>query len=341
MRALEIQAPGVCGLTDRPEPQVQAGGVLLRVRLIGYCGSDLNTFRGLNPLVSYPRIPGHEVAATVEAVGAGVPASIRPGMDVTVLPYTTCGRCSSCLRGQTNACRNNQTLGVQRDGALTRLAAVPWEKVVIAPGLSLPELALVEPLSVGFHAVERARVEADDTVMVLGCGMIGLGAIAGAALGRRARVIAVDVDDAKLDLARAAGARETINSRSQNLATRVAELTGGHGPGAVIEAVGSPETFVAAVDLASFAGRVVYIGYSKNPVTYETKHFILKELDILGSRNATAQNFRDVVAVLGSGRYPVARTITQTVTLDEAAGAMGRWAANPGAVTKIHVTLDA
>ncbi|MCX5658522.1 MAG: zinc-binding alcohol dehydrogenase family protein [Planctomycetota bacterium] len=341
MRAIEIQSPGKCGLTQRPEPKAGPGNVLLRVRLIGYCGSDLNTFRGLNPLVSYPRVPGHEVGATVESVCPGVPAEIRPSMDVTVLPYTTCGRCNACLQGRTNACRSNQTLGIQRDGALAQFVAVPWEKVVVAPGLSLAELALVEPLSVGFHAVERARVKADDTVMVLGCGMIGLGAIAGAALGRQARVIAVDVDDAKLDLARAAGAWETINSRSQDLAASVAELTDGHGPGATIEAVGSPETFVAAVDLAAFAGRVVYIGYSKSPVTYETKHFILKELDILGSRNATAGNFRDVVAVLQARRYPVSRTITRTVVFDEAPHAMERWAANPGAVTKIQVTLDA
>lgn len=345
MRAMEIQSPGQCALATRPEPELPAGHVLLRVRLIGYCGSDLNTFRGLNPLVSYPRIPGHEVAATVVRVGPGVPAEALPGLlpgtDVTVLPYTACGRCSACLADRANACRGNQTLGVQRDGALTEFLAVPWEKVVTAPGLSLRELAMVEPLSVGFHAVERGRVRQADTVLVLGCGMIGLGAVAGAALGRQARVIAVDIDDAKLDLARAAGAAETVNTRRDDLAARVAQCSGGEGASVVIEAVGTPETFVAAVDLAAYAGRVVYIGYSKRPVSYETKHFILKELDILGSRNATRGNFQDVIAVLRSGRYPVSRTITRTVPLDQAPEAMAAWAADPAAVTKIQINLDA
>jgi threonine dehydrogenase-like Zn-dependent dehydrogenase len=260
-------------------------------------------------------------------------------METTVLPYTTCGQCAACRSGRVNACRNNQTLGVQRDGAFTEFIAVPWQKLVRSEKLSLAEHALVEPLSVGFHAAERGGVASTETVLVLGCGMIGLGAISGAALLRGARVIAVDVDDAKLVLAKKAGAAETINSKTENLHDHLQSLTNGDGPHVAIEAVGLPATFRAAVDEVCFAGRVVYIGYAKEPVTYETKYFVLKELDIRGSRNATMQNFADVIEVLESGHYPVKETITWTVPFSEAGKVLATWAADPSRVTKIHVEM--
>ncbi|MGH7574566.1 MAG: zinc-binding dehydrogenase, partial [Longimicrobiales bacterium] len=155
---------------------------------------------------------------------------------------------------------------------------MPWRKVLSADGLSLRALALVEPLSVGFHAVARARVRVGDTVAVIGCGAVGIGAVAGAAR-QRATVIAVDVDHRKLELARRAGAAHLVNSRTDRLRDQLRGLTSGDGPDVVIEAVGTPETFVAAVDEVAFAGRVVYIGYAMSPVCYDTAKFVKKELD--------------------------------------------------------------
>lgn len=337
MNCFRIDSPGAFSFSEAPSPSPGPGEALLRVRRLGYCGSDLSTFRGANPLVSYPRIPGHEIAAEIVALGCGSPAHLSPGQLVTVIPYTACGRCTACRAGR--LCRHNQTLGVQRDGACSEFITVPCDTVLLAPGLSLESLALVEPLSVGFHAVERGRVSTADTVAVLGAGMIGLGAIAGAAQ-TGARVIAVDVDDGKLALARRAGAHETINSRAESLHERLQALTAGDGPSVIIEAVGAPETFRAAVDEVCFAGRVVYIGYAKAPVTYETKYFVMKELDILGSRGALRPNFEAVIRLLQSGSYPVADTITHTVPLAEAGEALRAWDANPAAVTKIHLSFD-
>lgn len=337
MKALVITDAGKTGYIERPNPRPRPGEVLLEVKRLGFCGSDLNTFRGFNPLVTYPRIPGHEIGAVIAEVTFGVPPQFKAGMATTVLPYTTCGVCPSCRSGRVNACRQNQTLGVQRDGAFTEYLCVPWEKLVRSDKLSLIEHTLVEPLSVGFHAVERGQVASADTVMVFGCGMIGLGAISGAALLRGARVIAVDVDDSKLGLAKKAGASETINSKTENLHIKLQALTNGDGPGVVIEAVGLPTTFRAAVDEVSFSGRVVYIGYAKEAVSYETKYFVMKELDIRGSRNATAGNFSDVIQVLESGRYPVHETVTRTVPFSESGDALAGWAADPSCVTKIHV----
>jgi threonine dehydrogenase-like Zn-dependent dehydrogenase len=339
MKALVITEPGKTAYIERPAPKLAAGEVLLQVQRVGYCGSDLSTFRGLNPLVQYPRIPGHEIAGVVLETGAGVPAEIAAGLKATVSPYTACGKCPSCRSGRSNACQHNQTLGVQRDGAMTELIAVPWQKLRAAP-LSLEELALVEPLSVGFHAAARGRVTSTDTVLVFGCGMIGLGAIAAAGLNIGAHVIAADIAPAKLALAQKAGARHVINSKTDNLHERLAALTNGEGPSVVIEAVGAVETYQAAVAEVAFAGRVVYIGYGKTPVSYETKNFVLKELDILGSRNATSADFDQVIALLRSGRYPTAETITRTVPWNEAAGALDAWAQNPAAVTKIQVQVS-
>ncbi len=339
MKALVITTPGATAYVDLPLPSPKPGEVRLQVKRVGLCGTDLNSFRGSNPLVVYPRVPGHEVAAVIESVTPGVPSYWTVGMTTTVVPYTACGACTSCRSGRVNACRSNQTLGVQREGALTDYICVPWEKLVRSETLSSAEHALVEPLSVGFHAVERGQVTGADTVMVIGCGMIGLGAISGAALLRGARVIAVDVDDGKLRLAMKAGATATINSRTHNLHEVLGDLTEGNGPDVAIEAVGTAPTFVAAVDEVSFAGRVVYIGYAKERVSYDTKLFIMKELDIRGSRNATVKNFADVIHVLESGRYPVLETISHKVPFVGAGGALSMWAADPGSVTKIHIEL--
>jgi 2-desacetyl-2-hydroxyethyl bacteriochlorophyllide A dehydrogenase len=339
MKTFLIEKPGVFRFGEAEMPSPGPGEVLLKIKRIGLCGSDLTTWRGLNPMVSYPRIPGHEIAATIEESGAEVPAHLTPGLLVTVVPYTTCGQCPSCRSGRVNACQFNQTLGVQRDGALCEYLVVPWEKVLYSQKLTAQEYALVEPLSVGFHAVERGRITDADTVAVFGAGMIGLGAIAGAALRKGARVIAIDLDHQKLALARQAGAAEVINSREENLHDRLAELTGGNGPGVVIEAVGAAETFVAAVSEVAFAGRVVYIGYAKSPVAYETKYFVMKELDILGSRNALTADFQNVIAMLESGTYPVGGTVTGTLPFAEAGAALQSWSANPSVTTKIHIHL--
>ncbi len=338
MKALVINAPGQTAVVERPQPSPAPNEVLLRVRLVGYCGSDLNTFRGLNPLVQYPRVPGHELGAVIEAAGRDVPAEWRAGLEVTLSPYTNCGQCAACRQGRFNCCRHNATLGVQRDGALTEYLVVPWQKLYRSPRLTLRELALVEPLTVGFHAVDRGRVTSADTVVVLGCGAIGLGAVAGAAF-RQARVIAVDVDDAKLALARRCGAAETIHSQTSSLPDRLQELTGGDGPGVVVEAVGLPATFRAAVEEVCFAGRVVYIGYAKQPVEYETKWFVMKELDILGARNAAPADFQNVIRMLEMGRFPVDGVISRTTTLAEAGTALKVWSDRPSSFTKIQISL--
>jgi threonine dehydrogenase-like Zn-dependent dehydrogenase len=287
--------------------------------------------------VTYPRIPGHEVAATLERVPVN-DLGLAEGMNVTLSPYTSCGKCTACRQGRFNACRSNQTLGVQRDGALLDHFSMPLAKLYAAP-LSIEELCLVEPLTVGCHAVARGRVTAADTVAVYGCGGVGLGAVSAAAF-RNANVIAIDIDDKKLAIGRNSGARHLINSSCDDVHLRLQEITEGHGPNVIIEAIGRPDTFRAAVEEVAFTGRVVYIGYAKDHVSYETRLFVQKELDILGSRNALPQDFKEVIRMFEQKRFPTEEAISATVPIEEAPAILRAWSENPAAFTKIMITLD-
>lgn len=337
MRALVIHEPGEAVIENLLRPEQQPGQILLQVRMIGLCGSDLNSYRGKNPLVSYPRVPGHEIAATILESHPARP-DLKPGTNVTLSPYTNCGKCSSCLRGRPNACQFNETLGVQRDGALLEQIWMPAEKLYPA-NLSIKELCLVEPLTVGFHAVARGRVRPSDIVAIFGCGGVGLGAVAASHFAG-ALTIAVDLDDHKLEIAKSAGAAHAINTCRESLHDRLQKLTENRGPDVVIEAIGLPDTFRAAVEEVAFTGRVVYIGYAKEPVAYETRLFVQKELDILGSRNALPEDFARVIQMLETHSFPVEQAVGTIVPLEQAPLILKQWSEAPQRFTKIMVSLD-
>jgi len=339
MKAISIPEPGRAEIVEIPEPRLGPEEALIEIHKVGLCGSDLNTWRGLSPMVTYPRIPGHEVSGAIVAKGAAVPARLKEGARVMLSPYTNCNLCPACRAGRPNCCQFNETLGVQRDGALTKRVAIHYSKVFASDVLSFDELALAEPLSVGYHAANRGRVRETDTVLILGCGTIGLGAIAAAAR-KGARVIAADIDDVKIAMARKFGAREGINSAKEDIEKRVGELTGGEGVNVAIEAIGLPQTFRQAVELAAYAGRVVYIGYAKAEVAYDTKKFVSKELDIMGSRNALLV-FPVVIQMLEERAMPFEEMITRTYPFDKAAAAFDDWSADPGKVAKLLIDVRA
>ena len=336
MKAIQISGERQMNVVNVEEQELHAGEVLLRLEYVGFCGSDLNTWLGKNPMVKMPVIPGHEVGAVIEQVGAGVPEHLKPGMVVTCNPYTNCGKCASCRNLRVNACEHNETLGVQRNGAMRERIVLPWEKVIPAEGLDPRTCALIEPMSVGFHAVNRAQVTDIDVVVVIGCGMVGMGAIVRSAL-RGATVIAADIDDEKLALAKEMGASYAINTIKDDVHARLQEITAGFGPDVIIEAVGSPITYNMAVNEVAFTGRVVCIGYAKTEVSFQTKFFVQKELDIRGSRNAQPSDFRAVIHYLQGGTCPVDRLISNEVTPEGAAEAMQQWSEAPGKVFRILV----
>lgn len=336
MKAIQIVSEGKVDIVEKTKPQYGKEEVLIKIHYVGFCGSDLNTFRGLNPMVKLPVIPGHEIGAMIEAVGEKVPEKFKPGTACTVNPYTNCGYCPSCRNGRPNACEHNQTFGVQRDGAMSEYIVVPWQKVIPDAEITPRNFALVEPMSVGFHAVSRAQVTDLDVVMVIGCGMIGIGAIVRAAL-RGASVIAVDVDDQKLALAKRLGASYTINSQTENVHIRLQEITDGTGPDVVVEAVGAPPTYQMAINEVAFTGRVVCIGYAKSDISFTTKYFVMKEIDIRGSRNAMPEDFRAVMQYMKRGTCPVDELISGIYEPEQAQSALEGWMANPGKVFRILI----
>ena len=339
MKAVQITAEQQMAVVELEKPEIKSNEVLLKMKYVGFCGSDLNTFLGRNPMVNMPVIPGHEVSAVIAAVGSEVPADLKVGMAVTVDPYSNCGHCASCRHERANACEHNETLGVQRNGAMREYLAMPWQKIIPATGLTEKEIALIEPMSVGFHAVNRAEVTDIDRVLVIGCGMIGIGAIVRASL-RGATVIAVDLDDEKLALAKRMGAHYVVNSKTEDLHARLSELTEGLGPDVVIEAVGNAFTQNQAVNEVAFTGRIVFIGYAKGGTEFVTKLFVQKELDIRGSRNAKPADFRAVIHYMQQNRdYPKDELISAVATPQTAIDAMRQWAAAPAKVFRILVEL--
>jgi len=337
MKAIQITHQQELNIVELEKPQAPGQGeVQLKLCYVGFCGSDINTFMGRNTMALNPVIPGHEVGAVIEAVGAGVPENLKPGMVVTCNPYTNCGKCASCRNNRVNACEHNETLGVQRNGAMQEFITLPWQKIIPAGTLDTKTSALVEPMSVGFHAVSRAQVTDIDVVMVIGCGMVGMGAIVRAAL-RGATVIAADIDDEKLALAKTMGATYTVNTKTEDAHQRLQEITNGFGPDVVIEAVGSVPTYQMAINEVAFTGRVACIGYAKSEVSLQTKYFVQKELDIRGSRNAQPSDFRAVIHYLENNDCPIDTLITKVIRPEQALDTMRWWSENPGKVFRILV----
>ena len=336
MQAIEITQPGVLQLTEREKPDTSENEILLKINYVGFCGSDLSTYLGKNPMVKYPRIPGHEVSATIEETGRNVPEKFQPGQPATVVPYTNCGHCPACKQKKYNACQYNETLGVQRDGAMSEFISVPWQKVIVDPELSKIQLALVEPLTVGFHAVDNINVSDIDTVVVFGCGMIGSGAIIRSHL-RGATVIAVYIDDSKLEVAEALGAQYQINSKKQHIREELNKITDGNGPSVCIEAAGNPLTYQTALEEVSFAGRVVCIGYAKEDIPFSTKLWVQKELEIRGSRNANPSDFEAVIKFLKNSPFHEELLISKTVAAKDAPQTMKKWSEHPGEILKILI----
>ena len=340
MKALFLTQVGKSEVFEIDKPIPKSGEVLLKVEMVGFCGGDMNGFKGLFPLQEYPNILGHEVGAVIEELGEDVPSHLRIGSKVTLYPYLACGTCVACRKGRPNACKTNKTMGVRRPGAMTRFVCAPWQDLFVSDQLSVRDLALAEPLTVGFHAVARGRVDSQDIVAVLGCGIVGLGAVA-AAVNRHATVIAIDLDDAKLAIARKIGVANTINPSKEDLHQRLQEITNGDGPDVIIEAVGSPSTYRSAVEEVAFLGRVVCIGYAKAPVEFNTSLFVQKEIEILGSRNCVGKSdFPEVLSYLEAKKFPVEDVISKVISIDEAPETLKSWAENPQGIIKIMIDFN-
>ena len=336
MKTILMPDPGKVIITEMENPTPKPGEALLKLLYGGICGSDLGSYRGANAYVVYPCIPGHEFSAEIVEIGEN-DRGLKPGMIVTCNPYFNCGHCYSCERGLVNACTDNQTMGVQRQGAFSQYITMPVERIYDGKGLSPRTLALIEPFCISYHGVTRGQVKPGDKVLVVGAGTIGvLAAVAAKAKG--AEVTICDVAPEKLDYAyQTFGlAHKLLNASPEAFAAGVAELTQGNGYDVTIEAVGMPETFQNCIDAACFGGRLVLIGVSKRNINDFFFTIIQKkELNIFGSRNALKSDFLELIELVRSGAVDLEKIVTNEYAWTDAPQAFAEFSANAGKMLKV------
>ena len=333
MKAIVISNPNEIEIREVPMPEVKEGEALLKVRYVGICGADVASFTGNQPFTTYPRIPGHEFSAEIVEIpenGKG----LKAGDIVTCNPYFNCGECYSCKRGFVNCCTDNQTMGVQRDGAFCEYIAMPVERIYDGKGLSAKELALIEPFSISQHAVSRAEIKETDSVLVVGAGPIGLFALL-SAKQKCKRIVVADILDNRLALAKEYGADAVVNTKTQSLE----EFTDGNGFDVCIEACGAPETFLACIENAAFAANIILIGNGKRETSFNHSILLKKELNVHGSRNALKDDFINNIDLVASGKADVMKMVSGIYEMSDALDAFKALANNDGTLAKLLIKI--
>lgn len=335
MKAVQITKPGEIKLIDEAMPKPGAGEALLKVLYCGICGADVASYTGNQPFTTYPRIPGHEFSARIVEIPQN-DRGLKAGDVVTCNPYFNCGKCYACKRGIVNACHDNQTMGVQRDGSFREYITMPVERIIDGKGLSAKELSLIEPFSISCHALSRAEVKKGDNLLIMGAGPIGLFALMKAkAMG--ARVLIADMLPSRLALAAEYGADRTVNVREEELHAVCTEFTSENGFDVCVEACGAPETFLNCIDEAAHGANIILIGNGKRETTFVHSIILKKELNIFGSRNAFTRDFEELIDLVSAGKADVLKMISGIYEKENAAEAFEALAHNDGSLAKLLI----
>jgi 2-desacetyl-2-hydroxyethyl bacteriochlorophyllide A dehydrogenase len=323
MNTLVCLAPGALAYQDRTPPSPQPGEALLRIRRVGICGTDLHAYEGTQPFFNYPRVLGHELAG--ELVDTGGAEGFAVGDALTFIPYLHCGHCVACRAGKPNCCVHMQVCGVHVDGGMTELLAVPATALVHGQGLGYDELALVEPLAIGAHGVRRAGVQPGEWVLVVGAGPIGLGVMEFARIAG-GQVIALDVNEQRLAFSRAhLGVAHTIDARGANVAAELRTMTGGDMPTVVLDATGSLGAINQGFAYLAHGGRYVLVGLQKGDLSFSHPEFHKREATLLSSRNATRQDFEDVIRAMQQGLVKPTTYITHRAAFSKVKDEFASW----------------
>ncbi|HVF87411.1 MAG TPA: zinc-binding alcohol dehydrogenase family protein [Pyrinomonadaceae bacterium] len=324
MKTILLKEPGQLALSDTASPPaLSPDEALVRVRRIGVCGTDLHAFKGEQPFFTYPRVLGHELGVEVVRVGVN-DEGLRAGDRCAVEPYLNCDACVACRRGKTNCCVRLQVLGVHADGGMREFIKVPARKLHMSDSLALDQLALVEPLSIGAHAVARANVERGEFVLVIGAGPIGLSVIQFARLAG-ANVIVTDVSKERLQFAAAHFGVEFTVKAGEGALENLKDITSGEMPTAVFDATGSARSMAASFDLVAHGGRLIFVGLFQGDVTFHDPDAHRRELTLLCSRNSTGIEFKRIINQLEAGEFDIAPWITHRVQFGEVVAQFPRW----------------
>lgn len=342
MKALVLEKPGqLVAATVESPAEPREGEALVAVHRIGVCGTDLHAFEGKQPFFSYPRILGHELGVEVLAVGPGVD-NVRVGDRCSVEPYMNCGRCIACRRGKGNCCCNIKVIGVHADGGMRERFLLPAHKLHPSQKLSYEQLALVETLGIGAHAVQRAQLEKGETVAVVGAGPIGLSAIQ-FALAAETRVIVIDVNAGRLAFCQerlGIAPSDLVNALETDPLERLRELTNGDMPTAVLDATGNPKSMQGSFRYPSHNGRLVFVGLFQGDVTFNDPEFHKRELTLMGSRNSLPDDFRRIIKLVESGRVDTRPWITHRAAFDEVPALFPSWTKPETGVLKAMIAVD-
>lgn len=342
MKAIQLEKPHSFRPIAMPEPAAPAAGeALLRVHRVGICGTDYSGFLGKMPFYSYPRVPGHELGVEVLAVGAGV-THVKPGDRCCVEPYINCGRCYSCRRGLTNCCESNKTLGVMCDGGLCERIILPAAKLHVSQKLSFDQLALVETLAIGCHAVDRGGVKAGDNVLVIGAGPIGLSAMEFVKVAG-AKCLVLDVNEARLAFCKnRLHVDHTIVAKGDGSELKALEtITNGQLADVVIDATGSNQSMSHALNYCAFGGRLVYVGITQQEISFlQAPALHRRELTILGSRNALSRDFTRIVKLIEDGKIDTGPWITHRARFDDLIAEFPAWLKPETGVIKAIVAVE-
>ena len=337
MKAIVIPNPNEIEIREVSMPEVKEGEALLKVKYVGICGADVASFTGNQPFTTYPRIPGHEFSAEIVAIPEN-DKGLKAGDIVTCNPYFNCCTCYSCERGYVNCCTDNQTMGVQRDGAFCEYISMPIERIYDGKGLSAQELALIEPFAISQHAVSRATIKETDNVLVIGAGPIGLFALL-AAKQKCNRIVVADILDNRLRLATEYGADAVVNTKTQSLEVFTKEFTNGNGFDVCIEACGAPETFLGCIENVAFAANIILIGNGKRETNFVHSIILKKELNIHGSRNALKDDFINLIDIVASKKADPMKMVSGVYDIDNALDAFKALANNDGTLAKLLIKI--
>ncbi|MBP8675285.1 MAG: zinc-binding alcohol dehydrogenase family protein [Acetomicrobium sp.] len=338
MKVVLVDRPGEIQILERPIPRPNKGEALLKVKYCGICGSDVAVYRGNQPFATYPRVPGHEFSAEIISIQDNE-LGLKEGMLVTANPYFNCGACYPCKRGRVNCCIDNETMGVQRDGSFAQYIIMPIHRIFPSKGLNAKTLALVEPFGIGFHAVNRADIKEGEKVLVLGAGAIGIFAMLSALL-KGAQVYIADLLQSRLEIARELGASDILNLTEINLDEKINEITKGNGMDTVVEAVGLPQSFLNAVNVVSFSGKVVLIGNGTKEVSFNQSILVKKELNIYGSRNSLSAEFKHLINLVNEKRLNIDRIVNDVYPLEKSAQAFFDLTNSPENHLKVLLNFD-
>lgn len=338
MKAIEITKPFEIKIIDKEKPVINDGEAILKVLYCGICGADVASFTGNQPFTTYPRIPGHEFSAQIVEIPEN-DRGLKKGDVVTCNPYFNCGECYSCRRGIVNACTDNQTMGVQRDGSFQEYITMPVDRIIDGKGLSAQELALIEPFSISNHALSRAEVKQGDNLLIMGAGPIGLFALLKAkTMG--ANVAIADMLSSRLELAKEYGANKVINVKEQNLEKECHSFTAGNGFDVCVEACGAPETFLNCIDNAAHGANIILIGNGKRETTFVHSVILKKELNIFGSRNAFTKDFEELIELVKAGKVNPAKMISGIYDAPNAKAAFDALVNNDGTLAKLLIKFS-